>query len=68
MTSLLSKTVSLKPPGTKRPGQVNIVSQIWTKDGKISEAQAHATFNYLQPTGPQPVNFPTTFTNEFLPK
>jgi NitT/TauT family transport system substrate-binding protein len=46
----------------------NIVSQIWTKDGKISEAQARATFAYLQPKGPQEVNFPSTFTNEFLPK
>jgi NitT/TauT family transport system substrate-binding protein len=45
-----------------------IVSQIWTKDGKMSEAQARATFNYLQPSGTQQVNFPTTFTNEFLPK
>lgn len=46
----------------------DIVSQIWTKDGKISEAQARATFAYLQPTGPQEVNFKTTFTNDFLPK
>jgi NitT/TauT family transport system substrate-binding protein len=46
----------------------DIVSQIWTKDGKISQAQAEATFAYLQPSGPQPVNFPTTFTNDFLPK
>ncbi|HEY4141717.1 MAG TPA: ABC transporter substrate-binding protein [Pseudolabrys sp.] len=46
----------------------NIVSQIWTKDGKMTEAQARATFNYLQPSGPQQVNFPTTFTNDFLPK
>jgi NitT/TauT family transport system substrate-binding protein len=46
----------------------NIVSQIWTADGKMSEAQARATFNYLQPSGTQQVNFPTTFTNEFLPK
>ncbi len=46
----------------------DIVSQIWTKDGKISEAQARATFAYLQPQGPQEVNFPTTYTNEFLPK
>jgi NitT/TauT family transport system substrate-binding protein len=46
----------------------NIVSQIWSKDGKMTEAQARATFEYLQPTGPQPVNFPTTFTNDFLPK
>src|SRR6185369_10246198 len=28
-----------------------IVSQIWTKDGKITEAQARATFAYLQPSG-----------------
>lgn len=46
----------------------DIVSQIWTADGKISEAQARGTFAYLQPTGPQEVNFPTTFTNQFLPK
>ena len=46
----------------------NIVSQIWSKDGKMTEAQARATFNYLQPSGPQEVKFPTTFTNEFLPK
>jgi NitT/TauT family transport system substrate-binding protein len=46
----------------------DIVSQIWTKDGKITEAQARATFAYLQPSGPQPVNFPSTFTNDFLPK
>jgi NitT/TauT family transport system substrate-binding protein len=46
----------------------NIVSQIWTNDGRISEAQARATFAYLQPKGPQEVNFPSTFTNEFLPK
>jgi NitT/TauT family transport system substrate-binding protein len=45
----------------------NIVSQIWTKDGKISEAQARATFAYLQPKDPQEVNFPSTFTNQFLP-
>ena len=46
----------------------DIVSQIWSPDGKMSEAQARATFAYLQPKGPQEVNFPSTFTNEFLPK
>jgi NitT/TauT family transport system substrate-binding protein len=46
----------------------NIVSQVWTKNGKITETQARATFAYLQPKGPQEVNFPSTFTNEFLPK
>ena len=44
------------------------VSQIWTSDGRISEQQARATFAYLQPQGPVEVNFPTTFTNDFLPK
>lgn len=46
----------------------DIVSQIWTSDGKIGEAQARATFAYLQPSGPQQVDFPSTFTNDFLPK
>ncbi len=46
----------------------DIVSQIWTNNGKISETQARATFAYLQPKGPQEVDFPSTFTNEFLPK
>jgi len=45
-----------------------IVSQIWTKDGKMTEAQARATFAYLQPSGPKEVDFPSTFTNNFLPK
>src|SRR5262249_29996901 len=44
------------------------VSQIWTKDGRISEQQARATFAYLQPQGPVEVNFPATFTNDFVPK
>jgi NitT/TauT family transport system substrate-binding protein len=44
------------------------VSQIWTADGRITEAQARATFAYLQPTGTVPIDFPSSFTNEFLPK
>jgi NitT/TauT family transport system substrate-binding protein len=44
------------------------VSQIWTRDGHMSEAQARGTFAYLQPKGPAEVDFPSTFTNEFLPK
>jgi NitT/TauT family transport system substrate-binding protein len=46
----------------------DIVSQVWTKDGTMTEAQARATFAYLQPSGPQQVNFSSTFTNEFIPK
>ena len=46
----------------------DIVSQIWSADGRMTEAQARATFAYLQPSGPQQVDFPSTFTNDFLPK
>jgi hypothetical protein len=34
----------------------------------MTEEQARATFAYLQPEGPVPVDFPSTFTNEFLPQ
>ena len=44
------------------------VSQIWTRDGHMTEAQARATFAYLQPKGTAEIDFPSTFTNEFLPK
>jgi NitT/TauT family transport system substrate-binding protein len=44
------------------------VSQIWTSNGRISEQQARATFAYLQPQGTVAVDFPATFTNDFLPK
>jgi NitT/TauT family transport system substrate-binding protein len=48
-------------------GACNIVSQIWTKHGKMTEAQARATFAYQQPNGPEEVDLATTFTNGFLP-
>jgi NitT/TauT family transport system substrate-binding protein len=44
------------------------VSQIWPLTGRMTEEQARATFAYLQPEGPVPIDFPSTFTNEFLPK
>jgi NitT/TauT family transport system substrate-binding protein len=44
------------------------VSQIWTKDGHMTEQQARGTFAYLQPKGTAEVDFPSTFTNDFLPK
>ncbi len=44
------------------------VSQIWPATGRMTEEQARATFSYLQPEGTVPVDFPSTFTNEFLPK
>ena len=44
------------------------VSQIWPLTGQMTEAQARATHAYLQPAGPAPIDFPSTFTNDFLPK
>lgn len=44
------------------------VSQIWPITGQMTEAQARATHAYLQPEGPAPIDFPSTFTNDFLPK
>jgi NitT/TauT family transport system substrate-binding protein len=44
------------------------VSQIWTSNGRITEQQARSTFAYLQPQGTVQIDFPSTFTNEFLPK
>ena len=44
------------------------VSQIWPLEPHMSEEQARATFAYLQPEGPQPVDFAKTFSNAFLPK
>jgi NitT/TauT family transport system substrate-binding protein len=46
----------------------NTVSQIWPLDPRMSEAQARATFGYLQPEGPFKVDFAQTFTNDLLPK
>jgi NitT/TauT family transport system substrate-binding protein len=44
------------------------VSQIWPVTGQMTEAQARGTFAYLQPEGPVAIDFPSTFTNDFLPK
>jgi NitT/TauT family transport system substrate-binding protein len=44
------------------------VSQIWPLSGRMTLEQARATFNYLQPKGTSEVDFPSTFTNDFLPK
>jgi hypothetical protein len=47
-------------------GAYNIVSQI-DEARQDDEAQARATFAYLQPNGPEEVDFATTFTNGLLP-
>lgn len=44
------------------------LSQIWPESGRMTDAEAQASFDYLQPEGPQKVNLSTTYTNDFLPK
>jgi NitT/TauT family transport system substrate-binding protein len=42
--------------------------QVWPESGRITDAQARASFDYLQPVGPQQVNLSTTYTNDFVPR
>lgn len=44
------------------------MTQVWPASGRMSEAQAQATFDYLRPEGPAKVDLGQTFTNEFLPR
>jgi NitT/TauT family transport system substrate-binding protein len=65
--ALLAKEYPTMTPETNEQAYAT-VSQIWPMTGHITEEQARATFAYLQPTGTAEVNFPSTFTNEFLPR
>src|SRR3954463_12688435 len=65
--ALLAKEYPTMTPETNEQAYAT-VNQIWPMTGHITEQQARATFAYLQPTGTAEVNFPSTFTNEFLPK
>jgi NitT/TauT family transport system substrate-binding protein len=65
--ALLAKEYPTMTPETNEQAYAT-VNQIWPITGHITEQQARATFAYLQPTGTAEVNFPSTFTNEFLPK
>src|SRR4051812_19226204 len=65
--ALMAKEYPTMTPETNDQAYAT-VSQIWTRSGAITDAQARATFAYLQPEGGVPVDFPSTYTNEFLPK
>jgi len=65
--ALMAKEYPTMTPDTNEQAY-ETVSQIWTSSGRITEAQARATFAYLQPEGTVPIDFPATFTNDFLPK
>jgi NitT/TauT family transport system substrate-binding protein len=65
--ALMAKEYPSMTPETNSQAY-DTVSQIWTKDGHMTEKQARATFAYLQPKGPAKIDFASTFTNQFLPK
>lgn len=65
--ALLAKEYPTMEPATNEQAYAT-VSQIWAKSGHMTEQQARATFAYLQPSGPVQVDFPSTFTNDLLPK
>lgn len=65
--ALLAKEYPSMTPETNEQAYAT-VSQIWPISGKMTEQQARATFAYLQPEGAVPIDFPSTFTNDFLPK
>src|SRR3984893_8439584 len=65
--ALMAKEYPTMTPETNEQAY-ETVSQIWSGNGRITEQQARATFAYLQPQGTVPVDFPSTFTNDFLPK
>ncbi len=45
-----------------------VVRQIWSPDGRMTLEGGKKVFDYLKPPGGKPIDFPKTFSNEFLPK
>jgi NitT/TauT family transport system substrate-binding protein len=45
-----------------------VVSQIWSKDGRMTLEGAKKVYDYLEPPGAKEIDFEKTFTNEFLSK
>jgi NitT/TauT family transport system substrate-binding protein len=43
------------------------LSQIWSRDGRMSLEGAKKVYDFLQPPGGKTIEFERTFTNEFLP-
>jgi NitT/TauT family transport system substrate-binding protein len=44
-----------------------ILSQIWSKDGRMTLGGAKKVYDFLQPSGDKTIEFEKTFTNAFLP-
>ena len=45
-----------------------VVRQIWSPDGRMTLEGGKKVFDYLKPPGDKPIDFPKTFSNDFLPK
>lgn len=45
----------------------DLLSQIWSKDGRMSLTGAKKVYDVLQPGGSKTIDFEKTFTNDFLP-
>jgi NitT/TauT family transport system substrate-binding protein len=45
-----------------------VVKQIWSPTGRMSLEGGKRVFEYLQITPEKPIDYSTTFNNEFLPK
>jgi NitT/TauT family transport system substrate-binding protein len=44
-----------------------ILSQIWSKDGRMTVAGGKKVYDFLQPQGDKKIEFEKTFTNDFIP-
>jgi NitT/TauT family transport system substrate-binding protein len=44
-----------------------ILTQIWSKDGRMTLEGGKKVYDFLQPPGDKAIDFEKTFTNEFLP-
>jgi len=44
-----------------------LLSQIWSRDGRMTLEGAKKVYDFLQPSGDKTIEFEKTFTNEFLP-
>ncbi|MBX9709930.1 MAG: ABC transporter substrate-binding protein [Xanthobacteraceae bacterium] len=45
----------------------DLLSQIWSRNGRMTLTGAKKVYNFLQPPGGKAVDFEKTFTNDFLP-
>ncbi len=65
--AIMGKEFPKLPPQSNEKAY-ETVSQIWTKDGRMSLEGAKKVYDYLQPKGTKQIDYDKTFTNKFLPE